>query len=89
MARTVKQWKKEVLAIFESEGGKNVRFAVTGSTHLGVSADFNISPEVGVARLALAVSVSPSHTSAGHRVRRDLRRLIQSYPIRKESAHGR
>ncbi len=89
MARTVKQWKKEVLAIFESEGGTNVRFSVTGGTHLEVSADFNVSHEVGVARLALSVSVSPSHTSAGHRVRRDLRRMIKSYPIRKERAHDR
>lgn len=83
MARTVKQWKREVAGIFEEEGGSNVAFSVSGGTHLAASADFHISDAVGTARLTLNVSVSPSHTSAGHRVRRDLRRLIRSFDNRR------
>lgn len=90
MARTVKQWKREVTSVFESEGGKKVVIKGSGGSHLETSAEFDLGVmNGGIARLTLCVSMSPSHTSAGHRVRRDLRRLIQSYQPKKSDRERR
>lgn len=74
MARTVKQWRREVETIFAGEGVTKVTFTPTKGVHMKASG------RLGGREVWMVVSVSPSDHRAGHRVRQHLRKIIKEQP---------
>lgn len=77
MSRTVKQWKKELRATFEMEGGRDFSVEPTHGTHLYASAEFVLPDGLGLHPIGLVCSLSPSDLRAGHKVRSLLRRAMR------------
>jgi hypothetical protein len=87
MARTAKQWEREVRSIFESEGGKNVTIEPTHGDHKLASGVFDLGGGLGTAIVYVTVSGSPGDWRAGKKVRANLRNELRK--VRERHEHQR